>query len=79
MICAPKRTNEAFIHACHGEQTYIAESSGYGPHVVLPRSLMKFSRRLNGVVQPSCTIACAMKNWTAVAQSIAASAVLLLL
>ena len=35
-----KQINEAFIPACQGEQTYILEPTGYGPQVVLPRSLM---------------------------------------
>ena len=57
--------------ACQGEQTYISEPAGYGPQVVLPRSLMKFAVRLNGVVQADCTMIWAMKNWIARIQTIA--------
>ncbi len=39
-IVIPTSTNEAFMTACHGEQTTTEEAFGYGPHAVLPRSLM---------------------------------------
>jgi len=36
-MITPSMINEAFIHACQGEQTYMFESTGYGAQVVLPK------------------------------------------
>src|SRR5882757_1285956 len=62
-MVSPRTTKDTFINACRGEHTYRCMSLLDSPQPVFPRSLMKFSRRLNGVVQASATQACAMKNW----------------
>ena len=45
----------AFIKLCRGEHTA-------GPHAVLPRSLMRFAVRLNGLADAAWTMACTMKK-----------------
>src|SRR5687767_11122179 len=61
----PTMMNEAFMPACHGEQTMTDEGFGYGPHAVFPRSLITRVFKLKGIVQAEATATCATKNCAA--------------